>query len=264
MATSVSRVYGNLKTQSCTVFEIRICNNLTSDMQPLCKRLQRVRNRIASAEHRHGRPPGSVTLLAVSKAQPLTKLVQAIACGQRLFGENYLQEAEDKITKLATAAPLEWHFIGSIQANKTRRIAELFSWVHSIDRYKIASRLNAQRPVELGPLNVCLQVNVSREPSKSGVSLQRLPELAEQVAVLPRLRFRGLMAIPLATGEIQVQRKPFAALREAQVSLKDKGIITDTLSMGMSNDLESAIAEGATMVRIGTAIFRLRPDSNVR
>lgn len=233
-------------------------------MEPLCKRLQRVRNLISTAEQRYGRSPGSVALLAVSKAQPLVKLVQAIDCGQRLFGESYLQQAEDKIAKLAAVTSLEWHFIGSIQANKTRHIAQLFSWVHSVDRYKIASRLSAQRPLELAPLNVCIQVNISQEPSKSGVSLKRLPELAEQVTDLPRLKLRGFMAIPLATNEVQIQRRLFAALRVAQASLKEKGIFTDTLSMGMSNDLESAIAEGATIVRIGTAIFGLRPDSNVR
>lgn len=224
-------------------------------MEPLCKRLQRVHNQISAAEQRFGRSPGSVTLLAVSKTQPLAKMKQAIDCGQRLFGENYLQEAEVKIIKLAAVAPLEWHFIGSIQTNKTRRIAQLFSWVHSVERYKIATRLNAQRPAELAPLNICLQVNISQEPSKSGVSLKRLPKLAEQVATLPRLRLRGLMAIPIATNEIGTQRRLFAALREAQASLKHSGIFMDTLSMGMSNDLESAIAEGATMVRIGTAIF---------
>jgi pyridoxal phosphate enzyme (YggS family) len=233
----------------------------TKNMEALCERIDRVRKLISTAEQRFGRLPGSVTLLAVSKSQPLEKLAQAIECGQRLFGESYLQQAEEKISKLSAAKPLEWHFIGSIQSNKTGRVAQFFSWVHSIDRYKIAARLNAQRPADLPPLNICLQVNISQESSKSGVIMKQLPELAEQVAALPRLKLRGLMAIPLATNDLRTQRRLFAELREALEALNDRGLAMDTLSMGMSNDLESAIAEGATIVRIGTAVFGSRLDS---
>ncbi|MEN8129585.1 MAG: YggS family pyridoxal phosphate-dependent enzyme [Pseudomonadota bacterium] len=222
-------------------------------------RLAQIRTKISEAEYRYGRSPGSVSLLAVSKSQPLDRIQQAIACGQRLLGENYLQQAQDKISKLHNS-DLEWHFIGAIQANKTRHIAQLFQWVHSVDRLKIATRLNNQRPTTLPPLDLCLQVNVSEEPSKAGVRLERLPELAEQIAALSRLRLRGLMAIPFPSTSTHDQRHNFALLREALEGINNRGFQLDTLSMGMSNDMEAAIAEGATMVRIGTAVFGPRPQ----
>jgi pyridoxal phosphate enzyme (YggS family) len=222
-------------------------------------RLAQIRTKISETEYRYGRSPGSVSLLAVSKSQPLDRIQQAIACGQQLFGENYLQQAQDKINKLHNS-DLQWHFIGAIQANKTRHIAQLFQWVHSVDRLKIAIRLNKQRPTTLPPLDLCLQVNVSEEPSKAGVRLERLPELVEQIAALPRLRLRGLMAIPFPSSSSRDQRHNFALLREALEGINNRGFQLDTLSMGMSNDMEAAIAEGASIVRIGTAVFGPRPQ----
>ena len=219
--------------------------------------LAQVRLRIQAAEQHYQRLPGSVSLLAVSKTRPAEDLLQAIAAGQSCFGENYLQEALEKIAALEQY-PLQWHFIGPIQSNKTRPIAEYFDWVHSVDRLKIAQRLSEQRPTHLPPLNICLQVNIDGEASKSGCSLQALPELVAQVATLPGLRLRGLMTIPEPQSEIEQQRKPFCQLREAMTSLQQQGYELDTLSMGMSGDLEAAIAEGATMVRIGTDIFGAR------
>lgn len=215
-------------------------------------RFQTVLARIRAAERQFQRPPGSVELLAVSKTQPASAVAALAALGQRHFGENYLQEALDKMAELA-ALDLEWHFIGPIQANKTRSIAEHFAWVHSVDRLKIAERLNAQRPDDLPPLNVCLEVNIDREPSKHGFDERELADIAQAVAALPRLRLRGLMAIPAPTADFTAQRLPFARLREWQERLQMAGL--DTLSMGMSDDLEAAIAEGATLVRIGTALF---------
>ena len=215
-------------------------------------RLDAVVARIRAAERRFQRPPGSVELLAVSKTQPAAAIAAAAAAGQIRFGENYLQEACDKMTELA-ALNLEWHFIGPMQANKTRLIAERFAWVHSVDRLKIAERLNAQRPDDLPPLNVCLEVNIDREPSKHGFDERELADAARAVAALPRLRLRGLMAIPAPAADFAAQRQPFARLREWQERLDIAGL--DTLSMGMSDDLEAAIAEGATLVRIGTALF---------
>ncbi len=209
------------------------------------------------AEQRYGRPAGSVALLAVSKQQPATAIAEVAAAGQTRFGENYLQEALPKMAALAEGeqAELEWHFIGPIQSNKTRLIAENFAWVHSVDRLKIAQRLSMQRPGELEPLNLCLQVNISGEASKSGVEPAELAELAMAVAALPRLRLRGLMAIPAPCDDFAEQRRACARLREWQEQLAGSGLLLDTLSMGMSDDLEAAIAEGATLVRIGTAIF---------
>jgi pyridoxal phosphate enzyme (YggS family) len=204
-----------------------------------------------------------VSLLAVSKSQPLTRIQQAIDCGQRLLGESYLQQAENKI-ELLPSKEIEWHFIGAIQANKTRRIAQLFRWVHSVDRYKIAVRLNNQRPSTMPPLDICLQVNISEESSKAGIRLNQLSELAEQITALPRLKLRGLMTIPHETAYTQSQRRSFAALRKALERLNNRGLELDTLSMGMSNDMEAAIAEGATIVRIGTAIFGLRLEQALR
>ncbi len=226
-------------------------------MTNIPERLAAVRARIGQAEARFGRRPGSAQLLAVSKRQPLAALEAAAEAGQRRFGESYLQEAEEKLPALADR-DLEWHFIGPIQSNKTAGIAERFDWVHGVDRAKIARRLSEQRPPELPPLDVCLQVNVSGEASKSGVDFADLAELAETVAGLPRLRLRGLMCIPRSETEFERQREPFRRLREALERLNAAGHNLDTLSMGMSDDLEAAIAEGATLVRVGTAIFGRR------
>jgi len=217
-------------------------------------RLQTVLARIRAAEQRFQRPPGSVALLAVSKTQPPAAIAAVAAAGQTCFGENYLQETLDKMTELA-ALDLAWHFIGPIQANKTRPIAECFAWVHSVDRLKIAERLSAQRPDHLPPLHVCLQVNISQESTKHGLDERDVPAVARAVATLPRLRLRGLMAIPAPAPEFAAQRMPFARLRALQERLIAEGLALDTLSMGMSDDLEAAIAEGATLVRVGTAIF---------
>ena len=221
-------------------------------------RLHAVLGRIRAAEQRFQRPPGSVRLLAVGKTQPAAAIAALAAAGQRDFGENYFQEALDKMTELATLE-LEWHFIGPMQANKTRGIAEHFAWVHSVDRLKIAERLSAQRPDHLPPLNVCLQVNIDREPTKHGLDEAELAEVAHAVDTLPRLRLRGLMAIPAPAAEFTAQRRPFAQLRKLRERLADAGLVLDTLSAGMSDDLEAAIAEGATLVRIGTALFGSRP-----
>jgi pyridoxal phosphate enzyme (YggS family) len=223
-------------------------------------RLQQVREVITEAERRYHREPGAVTLLAVSKGQGIEHLREAIDAGQRRFGESYLQEARGKMDRLANE-PLEWHFIGPIQANKTRPIAQHFDWVHSVDRLKVAQRLSQQRPAQLPPLNICLQVNISQEPTKAGVGLARLAELAERSATLPRLKLRGLMAIPRAQQDFELQRRGFAALRLALEGLNRHGFGLDTLSMGMSQDMTAAVAEGATLVRIGTAVFGPRPTS---
>ncbi|MCC8988877.1 MAG: YggS family pyridoxal phosphate-dependent enzyme [Candidatus Contendobacter sp.] len=217
-------------------------------------RRQAVLARIRAAEQRFQRPSGAVRLLAVSKIQPTAAMIALAAAGQCCFGENYVQEALDKIAELA-ALRLEWHLIGPLQANKTRTVAENFAWVHSVDRLKIAERLNAQRPADLPPLNVCLQVNIDREPAKHGLDLGAVATVAQAVAELPHLRLRGLMAIPAPAADFAAQRRPLARLRELQESLNAAGLALDTLSMGMSDDLEAAIAEGATLVRIGTALF---------
>jgi pyridoxal phosphate enzyme (YggS family) len=200
------------------------------------------------------RDPATVGLLAVSKTQPAAAIREAAAGGIRDFGENYLQEALDKQAELSDLS-LAWHFIGPIQSNKTKSIAEHFDWVHSVDRLKIAQRLSDQRPAELPPLNICLQVNVSGEASKSGCAPEELLQLAQAVAAMPQLRLRGLMCIPAPSEDPAEQRAAFARLR----ALRDELPLTlDTLSMGMSQDLEAAIAEGATWVRIGTALFGAR------
>ena len=218
-------------------------------------RWQTVLTRIRDAERRFQRPVDSVQLLAASKTQPATAIAALAAIGQRRFGENYLQEALDKMAGLK-ALDLEWHFIGPIQTNKTRGIAEHFAWVHSVDRLKIAERLNAQRPDELPPLNICLEVNLDQEPSKHGLDPSAVAEAARTIAALPRLRLRGLMAIPAPASDFDRQRQPFARLRELRDRLNaDDGLALDTLSMGMSDDLEAAIAEGATLVRVGAALF---------
>lgn len=223
-------------------------------MSTIHDNIAKVRTRIREAAQASGRDPQAVQLLAVSKSKPAHALREAFACGQRDFGENYLQEALAKQAELADL-DLVWHFIGPIQSNKTKPLAEHFAWVHSVDRLKIAERLSAQRPAHLAPLNICLQVNVSGEASKSGCNPDELPALAAAVAALPNLRLRGLMAIPEPTAEVAAQRAAFARLRQLQESLP---LPLDTLSMGMSDDLEAAIAEGASWVRIGSALFGAR------
>ncbi|MCQ2032905.1 MULTISPECIES: YggS family pyridoxal phosphate-dependent enzyme [Stutzerimonas] len=223
-------------------------------MSTIEKNIAKVAARIREAAQAVGRDPASVGLLAVSKTQPAATIREAAEAGMRDFGENYLQEALDKQGELSEL-PLTWHFIGPIQSNKTKSIAEHFDWVHSVDRLKIAQRLSDQRPAELPPLNICLQVNVSGEASKSGCAPEELPQLAQAVAAMPRLRLRGLMCIPAPSEDPAEQRAAFARLR----ALRDELPLTlDTLSMGMSQDLEAAIAEGATWVRIGTALFGAR------
>ncbi len=231
-------------------------------MTAILSNLQAVQRAIAAAARAAGRSADSVLLLAVSKTFPADAVRTAWQGGQTAFGENYLQEALDKIGVLREL-PLEWHFIGPIQSNKTRPIAENFAWVHSVERLKIAQRLSAQRPPQLPPLNLCLQVNVSGEPSKSGVAPDEVLALAQAVAQLPQIRLRGLMAIPApATGEA-AQRAPFAQMRAMLAELNRHGLQLDTLSMGMSHDFAAAIAEGATIVRIGTSVFGSRSREDV-
>ncbi|EHP43340.1 type IV pilus twitching motility protein PilT [Cupriavidus basilensis OR16] len=228
-------------------------------MSVIAANLQAVNRRVAAAAQQAGRPAGEVTLLAVSKTFPATAVQAAFDAGQRAFGENYVQEGVDKIAQLAGLRDqLSWHFIGPLQSNKTRAVAEQFDWVHAIDRLRIAERLSAQRPVGMAPLQVCLQVNISGEASKSGVAPDEVPALARAVAALPGLRLRGLMAIPEPHSDTAAQRRPFAALRALLATLRAAGLDVDTLSMGMSADMDAAIAEGATVVRIGTAIFGAR------
>jgi len=223
-------------------------------MSSIESNLQVVRERIAAAARSAGREPGEIALLAVSKNFAASEVRAAYAAGQRDFGENYVQEAMEKIAALSDL-PLFWHFIGPIQSNKTRAIAEHFDWVHSVDRVKIAQRLADSRPAGREPLDICLQVNLSGELSKSGVAPEALRPLAEAVRTLPRLRLRGLMAIPEPGGDLSLQRRRFASLRLLLERLNAAGLGLDTLSMGMSQDLEAAVLEGATIVRVGTAIF---------
>ncbi|WP_050479969.1 YggS family pyridoxal phosphate-dependent enzyme [Herbaspirillum rhizosphaerae] len=233
-------------------------------MSSIAKQLQVVNARIAVAAQAAGRDTQDIQLLAVSKFFDVSSVLDAVRAGQTAFGENYVQEALDKIAALKLAAPeavVAWHFIGPIQSNKTRQIAEHFDWVHSVDREKIARRLSEQRPPELPPLNICLQVNISAEDSKSGLSPDELLPVAQAVAAMPGLRLRGLMAIPAPTDVEQEQRAAFRRLRELSALLLGSGIACDTLSMGMSADMDAAIAEGATIVRVGTAIFGQRQTS---
>ena len=223
-------------------------------MSTIAENISTLAERIHSAAQAVERDPASVGLLAVSKTKPASDLREAYDAGLRDFGENYLQEALGKQVELSDL-PLIWHFIGPIQSNKTRAIAEHFAWVHSVDRLKIAQRLSEQRPPELPPLNICIQVNVSGEASKSGCSPEDLPALAQAISVLPNLKLRGLMAIPEPTDDRDEQNASFAAVSTLQAQL---GLPLDTLSMGMSHDLEAAIAQGATWVRIGTALFGAR------
>lgn len=223
-------------------------------MATIAEGLQAVRQRIRRAAAASGRAGESVGLVAVSKTFPAAAVRSAFSAGQRAFGENYLQEALEKMRALADLE-IEWHFIGPIQSNKTGAIARRFDWVHGVDREPIARRLSDARPPERGPLQVCVQVNVSGEPSKSGAAPDAAAELARRVAALPRLRLRGLMAIPRPGVGPDETRAQFRRLRQLQEALRGEGLALDTLSMGMSDDLELAIAEGATLVRVGTAIF---------
>ena len=220
--------------------------------------LPKVIDLLAKATTEAGRDPDTVKLLAVSKKQPAAAVLAAADAGQRDFGENFVQEGLQKITDVARD-DLVWHFIGHLQSNKSRAVAEHFDWVHTLDRLKVARRLSRDRPAELGDLNVCLQVNIDNEPAKSGISAEDLPELARQIIELPRLCLRGLMCLPAVRESFAEQREAFARLRDLNESLAANGIATDTLSMGMSGDYRAAIFEGSTMVRIGTAIFGERP-----
>ncbi len=219
--------------------------------------LQMVRSDINNMAKKHGRDPASIKLLAVSKTKPIALIKAAIEAGQRFFGENYPSEGLEKIAALSDA-DCEWHFIGSIQSRKAASIAAHFDWVHSVDRLKVATKLAENRPPELPPLQICLQVNIDNEASKSGVSPHQLEALAAQCAEYPQLCIRGLMAIPAPETEFEKQREAFAKVRELQNSLAREYTTIDTLSIGMSQDLEAAIAEGATIVRVGTAIFGSR------
>ena len=233
----------------------------------IADKLHHVHERIARACAAAGRGVQSVTLLTVSKTFGPAAVREAVAAGEQRFGENYVQEGVEKIAALAdlrtpSGTPLEWHLIGPLQSNKTRVVAEQFDWVHSVDRLKIAQRLSEQRPAHLPALQLCLQVNISDEASKSGLRVDEVGAVARAVAALPRVELRGLMAIPEPAGDVQAQRAPHRALRELLARLQGEGLTTmDTLSMGMSADLEAAIAEGATMVRIGSAIFGSRSTS---
>ena len=230
-------------------------------MSVIRQNLQAVRQRITDAANSAQRDVHGVELLAVSKTFGADAVIAAAEAGQAAFGENYLQEALEKIAAVQATRPdleLEWHFIGPIQSNKTRPIAEHFDWVHSVDREKIAHRLSEQRPAHLPPLNICLQVNISGEASKSGVLPTDVIAVAQAIAALPRLRLRGLMAIPEAEGDAEQQRAPFRQLHALFDQLRAEGLALDTLSMGMSGDMAAAIAEGATIVRIGSAIFGTR------
>ena len=220
--------------------------------------LRKIRDLLDKAAVDAGRKPGNVHLLAVSKKQPVSKILEAAAAGQRDFGENTVAEGIEKVTKLAENGEIQglrWHFIGHLQSNKTRPVAEHFDWVHSIDHPKTANRLSLQRPDELGDLNICLQVNIDGETGKSGVPPDGLADLAQAVAELPKLKLRGLMCLPAIRHDFDGQRAPFSKLRQLASSLAELGIETDTLSMGMSADYRAAIFEGATIVRLGTAIF---------
>jgi pyridoxal phosphate enzyme (YggS family) len=226
-------------------------------MTAILSNLQAVHAAIDQAALLAQRDASQITLLAVSKTVPAGVIREAYHAGQRAFGENFVQEALDKIRDLRDL-PLEWHFIGPIQSNKTRAIAENFSWVHSVDRLKIAQRLSEQRPADLPPLNICLQINVSGESTKGGIAPDDAEAFAHAISILPRLKLRGLMAIPAPVAGLSEQRPPFAKMRELLKNLNTAGLNLDSLSMGMTHDLSAAIMEGATIVRVGTAIFGSR------
>jgi pyridoxal phosphate enzyme (YggS family) len=230
------------------------------DKQELQTRMSLLRGRLEAAADRYGRKAAEIDLLAVSKTRSAADIRLAAELGQRLFGENYLQEALPKIQALSPLN-LQWHFIGPLQSNKTRAVASHFHWVHSVDRLRIARRLSEQRPSAMPPLQVCLQINIDAEPTKSGASPEEAADLARAVANLPNLRLRGLMAVPRPAGDLQARRRPFARLRALLAELRDTGLELDTLSMGMSADLEAAVAEGSTLVRIGTDFFGPRTGS---
>ena len=229
-------------------------------MTIIATRLQAVRNRIAVAAQAAGRPVGDIQLIAVSKTFPPADIAEAFAAGQTAFGESYMQEATRKLAALPDAG-YRWHYVGPIQSNKTRQIAELFDWVHGVDRFKIAERLSVARPEGSEPLDICIQVNISGEISKSGVPPQEALTLARAVQALPGIRLRGLMGIPEPSGNAGLMRARFRQIRELKDEILADGIALDTLSMGMSDDLEAAIAEGATLVRVGRAIFGDRPTA---
>lgn len=254
MFTTVAQLLVFLKRR-CLITGIAPDSNVTIMIN---QRLEQIHLQIKQAESNYQRKPGSVNLLAVSKTKPAEDIVAAYQAGQRHFGENYYQEALKKQQALG-AFDITWHFIGPIQSNKTKPLASHFDWVHSVDSLKIAKRLSEQRPDHLAPLNVCLQVNISGEFSKSGIALDELPELCAQVAQLPGLRLRGVMAIPLPEDDFEKQRLPYKSLYNAVIQLANPSL--DTFSFGMSGDLEAAIAEGATLVRVGTALFGARAYS---
>ena len=231
-------------------------------MTAILSNLQAVHATINQAALLARRDAAKITLLAVSKTVPAKVLREAYSVGQKGFGENYVQEALDKMIDLSDL-PLEWHFIGPLQSNKTRSIAENFSWVHSVDRLKVAQRLSEQRPAHLPPLNVCLQINTSGESTKGGVALDEAEDIARTISLLPRLKLRGLMTIPAPANELFVQRVPYAQLHELLGRLNAIGLNLDTLSMGMSHDLAAAVLEGATIVRVGTAIFGNRAQGGI-
>ncbi len=230
-------------------------------MSIIAEKIKQVLRQINHYCNLFGRNSDDVALLAVSKTRSADEIREAFAAGIHRFGENYLQEAQTKMAALSDL-PIEWHFIGPLQSNKTRPVAESFDWVHSLDRLKIAKRLSDQRPADLPPLNVCLQVNIDDEDSKSGCQPDEVLELARQIAQLPQLKFRGLMAIPAPTEDIDQQHRAFKAVAKLAEQLNQSGLTIDTLSMGMSSDLEAAIAQGSTMVRVGTALFGPRPTKN--
>lgn len=229
-------------------------------MNEIAQNLAQIHHKILAAASRCGRDPEEVTLLAVSKTKPASAIAEAVAAGQRAFGENYVQEGVDKIRYFAEdgAESLEWHFIGPLQSNKSRLVAEHFDWCHTVDRLKIAARLSEQRPAELAPLNVLIQINISDEHSKSGIALSELDSLAAEVAALPGLLLRGLMAIPAPEPDYERQFAVCSQMAEAFETLKTRYSTVDTLSLGMTDDMDAAIAAGSTMVRIGTAIFGVR------
>ena len=230
---------------------------IANTMHNIEKNLAAVRDQIRVSAQACGRNPDEITLLAVSKTKPVQDILTAYAAGQRDFGENYLQEAEKKISELQDK-DIIWHYIGPIQSNKTRAIAEHFDWVHSVDRYKVAHRLNRQRPASRLPLNILIQVNIDDEASKSGIRLDEIQPLAQQIQDLPQLQLRGLMAIPARHQNPADQRKPFAQMQRALLNMQQYCPQCDTLSMGMSGDMQTAIEQGSTLVRIGTAIFGAR------
>ncbi|WP_454878761.1 YggS family pyridoxal phosphate-dependent enzyme [Serratia inhibens] len=233
-------------------------------MSTIQQNLQDVRSRIAAAAQGCARAPEEITLLAVSKTKPVAAIAEAIAAGQRAFGENYVQEGVDKVQHFATqpeGATLDWHFIGPLQSNKSRLVAEHFAWCHTVDRLRIAQRLSDQRPAGMPPLNVLIQINISDEQSKSGIVLAELPALAEAVTALPNVTLRGLMAIPAPEQNYQRQLAVFGQMSDAFLALQQRYPQVDTLSMGMTDDMAAAIAAGSTLVRIGTAIFGARDYS---